>query len=194
MGRLKTIRTYIIWIIAFYIFSSVMIYIGLNATYKNILQKGNLPEQVNVDLAQATKVNGRIYGEVTSTIKNDLNGKYIKVEIYDKDVEVVGQKYLKIEGTNINEPKRFKVNFVTDGVKSYKIEILDDTPELQEEIEKENCFLNKFNNLRNSIFLFSKNKTIIYCYYFDYFCYYCYYYYCFCYYFDYYFHFYFLTY
>ena len=136
MGRLKTIRTYIIWIIAFYIFSSVMIYIGLNATYKNILQKGNLPEQVNVDLAQATKVNGRIYGEVTSTIKNDLNGKYIKVEIYDKDVEVVGQKYLKIEGTNINEPKRFKVNFVTDGVKSYKIEILDDTPELQEEIER----------------------------------------------------------
>ena len=136
MGRLKTFRTYIIWIVAFYIFSSVMIYIGLNATYKNILQKGNLPEQVNVDLAQATKVNGRIYGEVTSTIKNDLNGKYIKVEIYDKDVEVVGQKYLKIEGTNINEPKRFKVNFVTDGVKSYKIEILDDTPELQEEIER----------------------------------------------------------
>ena len=136
MGRLKTFRTYIIWIVAFYIFSSVMIYIGLNATYKNILQKGNLPEQVNVDLAQATKVNGRIYGEVTSTIKNDLNGKYIKLEIYDKDVEVVGQKYLKIEGTNINEPKRFKVNFVTDGVKSYKIEILDDTPELQEEIER----------------------------------------------------------
>ena len=136
MGRLKTFRTYIIWIVAFYIFSSVMIYIGLNATYKNILQKGNLPEQVNVDLAQATKVNGRIYGEVTSTIKNDLNGKYIKVEIYDKDVEVVGQKYLKIEGTNINEPKRFKVNFVTEGVKSYKIEILDDTPELQEQIEK----------------------------------------------------------
>ena len=136
MNRLKTLSKYVIGLIAFYIFSSVLIYIGLNATYRNILEKGNLPEQVNIDLAQATKVNGRIYGEVTSTIKNDLNGKYIKVEIYDKDVEVVGQKYLKIEGININEPKRFKVNFVTEGVKSYKIEILDDTPELQEQIEK----------------------------------------------------------
>ena len=83
MGRLKTFRKYIIWIVAFYLFSMLITYVGLNSTYKDISTSNELSNQVKVDIAQATKVNGRIYGEVTNSEENNLNGKYIKVKIYD---------------------------------------------------------------------------------------------------------------
>lgn len=136
MGRLKTFRTYILLLVGFYIFTVVFTYIGLNATYKNINFRENLPDQVVINLAQATTVNGRIYGEVTSTQENNLNGKYIKVEIYNKKEAIAGTKYLKIEGTNLNEPKKFAVYFTADNIKSYKIEIVEDSKETQEDIKR----------------------------------------------------------
>lgn len=57
MGRLQTFAKYVIWLIAFYFFSSFMIYVGLNSMYKNIEANLNLPEGVIVDFAQATSVN-----------------------------------------------------------------------------------------------------------------------------------------
>lgn len=82
MGRLKTFGKYILWIVGFYIFTMLITYVGFNATYKNINTFLDIPENVNVVLAQATKVNGRIYGEVTSTKENNLDGKYIRVRIF----------------------------------------------------------------------------------------------------------------
>lgn len=134
MKRLKTFRNYIIFLIAFYIFSSVCIYVGFNATYKDIYFTGNVPDEVLVELAQATKVNGRIYGKVTSTENNNLNGKYIKIQIYSKKGQILGEKYLEITGTQINEPKKFKATFTADDVKYYNIEIVDNTEETQEQI------------------------------------------------------------
>ena len=79
MGRLKTFGKYILWIILFYLFTMLMTYIGFNSAYQNMEQEVDFPKQVKVDVAQSTKVNGRIFGEVTSTEENDLNGKYIKI-------------------------------------------------------------------------------------------------------------------
>lgn len=135
MGRLKTFRTYILLLVGFYIFSVVFTYIGLNATYKNINLIETLPNQVNINLAQATTVNGRIYGEVTSTEENNLNGKYIKVEIYTKTGNYAGTKYLKIEGTQVNEPKKFAVYFTADNIRSYTIEIVDATEEIENQVK-----------------------------------------------------------
>lgn len=57
MDRVQTFAKYVIWIIAFYFFSSFMIYVGLNTTYKNIEATKDLPEGVKVEIAQATSVN-----------------------------------------------------------------------------------------------------------------------------------------
>ena len=134
MGRLKTFRTYILLLVGFYIFSMVFTYIGLNATYKNINLIETLPNQVNINLAQATTVNGRIYGEITSTQENNLNGKYIKINIYTKTGNFAGTKYLRIEGTNLNEPKKFAVYFTAENIGNYTVEILDDSEEVQKEV------------------------------------------------------------
>lgn len=135
MGRLKTFRKYIIWVILCYLFTMLMTYIGLNSTYKDMEKNTEIPSQVKIDIAQATKVNGRIFGEVTSTEENDLNGKYIKIQIYNKKNELVGAKYLKIEETKINEPKKFVSYFTAENVGTYSIDIVDDSDELQSEIK-----------------------------------------------------------
>ncbi len=135
MGRLKTFRTYFFIFIGFYIFATIMIYIGLNATYRNIPSKDEVPSQINIDIAQSTKVNGRIYGEITSTQENNLEGKYLKVNIFNKKGSLVGTKYLKIEGTYVNKPKKFMVYFTAENIKSYTIEILDNTDEVRKAYE-----------------------------------------------------------
>ena len=65
MGRLKTFRKYIIWIILFYLFTMLMTYIGFNSSYKNIESDVETPSQTKIDIAQSTKVNGRIVQKKT---------------------------------------------------------------------------------------------------------------------------------
>lgn len=133
MDRLATFRKYFLWFLGFLLLSSLLIYIGLNASYKNISNLIGLPEGVKVNTAQATSVNGRILGEVTSTENRNLNGKYLKVNIFSKTDDLVGTKYLKLENLNNNEPKKFAVYFSTENVKTYTIDVLNDSEEIERE-------------------------------------------------------------
>ena len=135
MGEIKKFAKYVVMIIVFYLFTMLMTYVGFNSTYQNIEQNTVTPEQIKIDVAQATKVNGRIFGEVTSTQENNLEGKYIKIQIYDRRDELVGVKYLKIENTNVDEPKKFVTYFTADNVKSYDIYVVEDSENLQDEIK-----------------------------------------------------------
>lgn len=133
MDRLKTLRKYLIWLIAFYLFSMIFIYIGLNARYNNIDSNGEVPGNVKIELAQATSVNGRIFGKITSTEADNLNGKYLKVDIFSKRDELIGTKYLKLDNLKLNEPNRFAVYFSAQNIKKYSVDILDYSEELLKE-------------------------------------------------------------
>lgn len=136
MGRLKTFGKYILWIVGFYVFTMLITYVAFNATYKNINTFLDIPENVNIVLAQATKVNGRIYGEVTSTKENDLNGKYIRVRIFTGNNHFAGTRYIKIENTEENVPKKFAVNFKAENIKYYTVELIDEEEQTEEHIAK----------------------------------------------------------
>ena len=75
---------------------------------------------------------GRIYGEVKSTEKNELNNKYLKVDIYSSKNKLLGTKYLKLENLSKGEAKKFAVDFKAENVKKYDIEIVDNTEETEE--------------------------------------------------------------
>lgn len=135
MDRIKTFAKYVLWVVGLYLFTMFCTYVGFHATYKNISLVGELPTQVTINLAQATTVNGRIYGEVTSNEQNNLNGKYIKVGIYTKTGNFAGTKYLKIEDTKINEPKKFAVYFTAENIASYTVEIVEATEETEREVQ-----------------------------------------------------------
>ena len=134
MDRLKTFRKYIIWLIAFYIFTMLLTYIGLNSKYQNINSIGNVPDGVKINLSQATSVNGRVLGEVNSTEESNLNGKYLKVDIFSKTNKLIGTKYLKLEELKLNEPRKFAVYFSAENIKSFKVDVKDNTEEIEHDV------------------------------------------------------------
>lgn len=136
MGRLKTFLKYIIWIVSLAVFSALLIYIGLNSTYKNIEAVEKPISQINVEIAQATTVNGKIYGKVTNTEENYINDKYIRAEIFNKRMESMGTKYLKIEDLDVGRTKMFAVNFTAENIKYYTIDIVEDSVKTTEEAKK----------------------------------------------------------
>ena len=125
MSTLKRFAKYIIWIIAFMIFTSFLVFVGFNANYHAISQKGELPSQISISKAEATKDECKIYGYVESINSEDLNGKYIKVSVYDKDNDQVATDYLKIENLEPNGERLFKSKTQAKNAKSFEIHIVD---------------------------------------------------------------------
>ena len=125
MDNLKKYAKYILLIIAGYLLTHFLIFIALNSEYKAIQLVQNLPEQIVIDKAEATKIQGRIYGNVQNNENKNLNGKQIKISIINSNNENIATEYLKIENLGINEKKAFKCNFNAKEAKSYEINIVD---------------------------------------------------------------------
>ena len=96
MARMKTFFIYFLLVVAFFIFSQVMIYIAINATfqYKNIEIKTTIPMEVEV---QATSVNGFAKGKIINNTESEIQNKYIKIECYSKYDTLMGTKYIEID-------------------------------------------------------------------------------------------------
>lgn len=126
MNRMKTFAKYAMWIILFWILSDILIYFGINSTYKDIEKNGEISSQITVDNAEATAVNGRINGTVTNNEENDLKGKYIKVDLYAQSGNLLGTNYLSIGDIGETETKNFETYFKIQDVKSYDVSIVDE--------------------------------------------------------------------
>ena len=124
MSNLKKYAKYILFIIGGYILTNFLIFVGFNASYKNIRLKSNLPQQVSIDKAEATKTQARIYGHVQNK-DNNLKGKYIKISVFNSSNEKIGTDYLKIDNLGFNENKLFIKTFTSDKASSYEISIVD---------------------------------------------------------------------
>lgn len=125
MARMKTFFIYFLLVIAFFIFSQIMIYIAINTTfkYKNIEIKSTLPMHVEV---QATSINGFAKGKVINNTQNDIQNKYIKIECYSKHNILMGTKYIEIDKLNAKEEKEFEVHFNFNKVDRAVIDIVDE--------------------------------------------------------------------
>lgn len=140
MDRMKSFFKYAIWIILFFIFSEIIINIGLNSSYKDLKSRNEI-EQVNIEQAQTTLVNGRISGTVKNTGSKDLNGKYLKIDIYSERGVHLGTKYFEINNLDRNETQNFELYYKAHYAKSYKVSIVEEKQE--EELDKEIEFLSK---------------------------------------------------
>ena len=129
MSTLKTFVKYAIWLILFWILSDILIYYGVNSTYKDIKNKGDIAKQITIKSAEATKVNGRVIGTVANSEENDLSGKYLKIDLYADSGNLLGTNYLDIGNLRANEVKNFETYFKIQDVKAYEINIVDERPE-----------------------------------------------------------------
>ena len=129
MSTLKTFAKYAIWLILFWVLSDILIYYGINSTYKAISNKGENPKQVTINSAEATKVNGRIIGKVSNDEENDLSGKFLKIDLYAENGNLLATEYEEIGNLRANEVKSFETYFKMQDVKSYDINIVDEKEE-----------------------------------------------------------------
>ena len=126
MDRVKTLFKYALWIILFWILSDILIYLGINSTYKDIEKRNEISNQITVNAAEATTVNGRILGTVTNNEDNDISDKYLKVDIYSESGNLLGTNFLEIGNLGTVETKSFETYFKIQNVKSYEINIVDE--------------------------------------------------------------------
>lgn len=123
MSRIRTFLIYAIWIILFFIFSELIINVGLNSSYKDMRSIGQI-DQVNIDQAQATLINGRIKGTIKDT--ETINGKYLKIDIYSERGVHLGAKYYDVSNLEGEENRDFELYFKTEYAKYYKVSIVNE--------------------------------------------------------------------
>ena len=127
MERLKKFLLYIIIILAFFAFSDLLINIGLNTTYKKIDGKNNI-EQIDITRAEATLVNGRIFGKLNTPMTAELYKKYIKMDLYSDNNVLLGTKYIEMKSLATNN-NSFETYFKFQNVKRYEITLVDEKAE-----------------------------------------------------------------
>ena len=125
MDQLKRISKYILLIIITYVGTAIFIFIGFNVNYSSISLRGTLPEEISIEKAEATKSDGRIYGYVSNNRDNNVNGKYIKISVYDINKELLTTEYLKINDVSYGQRKLFKSKFSVKEAKSYSVSIVE---------------------------------------------------------------------
>lgn len=129
MDRVKTFAKYALWIILFWIFSDILIYVGINTMYKDMERIGSIPAGIQIQEVQSTKVNGRI--KLTAE-GEDLSGKFIKVDLYSSIGNLLGTQYLEIGDLGENEIKNIETYFKISETKSYEISVVDEAGESSE--------------------------------------------------------------
>ena len=125
MSTLKRFAKYILLVIAIYLLTMFLTFVGFNVNYSEITLIGDLPDQITIAKAEATKSEGRIYGYVSNSRDNNVNGKYIQILVYNSDNELLTTEYLRIEGVSYGEEKLFRSTFTVDNAYSYSIDIVD---------------------------------------------------------------------
>lgn len=128
MDKMKRFGKYVLWIILFWIFSDILIYAGINSTYKDIKVKGDIPTGIEISQIQATTVNGRIRLETDYS----LSGKYIKIDLYSANNNILGTQYIEIGNVGENQSKEIETYFKISEVKSCEISIVDQPGETTE--------------------------------------------------------------
>ena len=145
MDRLKTFLIYALLIVLFFIFSEFLINVSLQASYNDITRRDNT-EQVQIQEAQSTLVNGKIKGTIKNSEQDYLTGKYVKIDLYSKRDNLLGTKYIEINTTETQNTQDFSVYFELTDVESYNISIVDQKEEgeldlIPEELTKPEIWL-----------------------------------------------------
>ena len=151
MDKIKKYAKYIIWIVLFWIFSDILIFFGLNASYDKITpsSNSNIPSQVEIERAEATLVNGRIKGKIKNDGDEDLNGKYMKVDLFSPQNVLLGTKYMKLDDFEKGAEKDFEIFFKAQDVDHYDISFVDEIePKEQDELDKALQYLKEHKKLK----------------------------------------------
>lgn len=129
MDKMKKYLIYILLIIAFAIFTKLLISVGLNSSYEKITRRDDSLSQVVIYQAEATNVSGRLRGIINNDKKN-IDTKYLKLDFYSSNNVNMGSKYIEIDKNKTETP--IEVFFKLNDVKSYKVSLVNEKEPLGE--------------------------------------------------------------
>ena len=121
MSTLKRFLKYIIWLVLFFIFSEFLINVGLASSYKPLERKDSF-EQVVIQDAESTLVNGKIIGTINNPA--EIDGKYLRIDIYSERNMLIGTRYIDLEKATSSQ--EFKVFYELEDSTSYEISIVNE--------------------------------------------------------------------
>ena len=132
----KKFFIYFLLIVAFYIFSQIIIHFTISTTYnyKSIEIKTTIPMSAEV---QATSVNGFAKVKIANTTEGAIENKYIKINCYSKNDVLMGTKFIKIDKIEANEEKEFEVRFNFNKVERAVIDIVEEQVLTDEQVPRE---------------------------------------------------------
>jgi hypothetical protein len=138
MSRLKTFLTYVLILLAFFIFSNILengliksMYYDMTGTVNNSLEyNGQIIDlDINVTEAKSTRVNGYINLTVTNNSNVKIDEAYIKVMLYTKSNVFATQKYLEITDLDAGKSKNYTLRFKGSYIKTYAITAESEFPD-----------------------------------------------------------------
>ncbi|MCX4303196.1 MAG: hypothetical protein OSJ66_04220 [Clostridia bacterium] len=139
MSTMQSFRNYFIWIIAFFVVSVILenalindMYDPINgATNGNVTFTGsiNTDLEVTVEEARATNVNGYLIVKVKNITGHYIDKCCAKIDLYTERNILAATKYVDISDFDVNQTKKFKINFKGNEIGSYAVSLQEDAPD-----------------------------------------------------------------
>ncbi len=124
MKRMKTFFIYAILVVAFFLFSQIMINFAIHTTYheKNYKILTHVCMDVQV---KATSVNGVVTGSLLNDTPETIENQYIKMDFYSKHDVLMGTKYVEVKDLASKEKQDFEMKFNYSKVDRVEIDLVD---------------------------------------------------------------------
>lgn len=121
------IKRWFLWGILLFIFVTVGVYVCVKSMYTPIpkFEVQVVSPAIKIEEAKATNVNGYVKGTVQNNTQEEINGKYIKFDFYNKKDEISGTEYIEIETLKANETKTYEVQFKYDNIEKFIVTVTD---------------------------------------------------------------------
>ncbi len=133
MKRMKTFCKYVLWIIAFFIFSTIGSDLLIQKSYKTVsnenihIEKSSDGFEITVERADSNKRQGYFIGTVKNTSKKVIDKKYVKVDSFYKG-RLMQEKYLAFENLQPGEERKFKLLYDVGQIDQFRVTYVDEIP------------------------------------------------------------------
>ncbi len=125
------IRRWFLWTILLIAFTTIGAHICIKTMYVPIpafeVHSDILP--VKIEEAKTTKVNGYIKGYVQNVLEEEISGKYMKFDLYNKEDELKGTEYIEIGTIQPGERKNYEMQYNYKNIEKFILTIVNNKEE-----------------------------------------------------------------
>lgn len=123
----RNLLRWFIYAVLLFSFVSIGVTVGIKSLYRPFtnykIEENTL--HITVSETKKTNANGYVKGDVTNNSDSNINGKYIKAELYTKNNINIGNEYIEIGTIKPQEKKTYELNFKYSNVDRMYLKIVD---------------------------------------------------------------------